>query len=75
MDYVKNDDVDLIVNTPMGDSSRYDERAIRMAALQYNIPCLTTLAAADAMVTGIAALSEADFEVCSVQEWNTGVSG
>ena len=75
VDHVKNDDVDLIVNTPMGDSSRYDERAIRMAALQYNIPCLTTLAAADAMVTGIAALSEADFEVCSVQEWHTGASG
>ncbi len=75
VDYVKNDDVDLIVNTPMGRSSRYDERAIRMAALQYNIPCLTTLAAAEAMVTGIAALSERDFEVLSVQEWHTGVQG
>jgi carbamoyl-phosphate synthase large subunit len=75
VDYVKNDDVDLIINTPMGRSSRYDERAIRMAALQYNIPCLTTLAAAEAMVTGIAALSERDFEVLSVQEWHEGVRG
>jgi len=75
VDYVKNDYVDLIVNTPMGRSSRYDERAIRMAALQYNIPCLTTLAAAEAMVTGIAALSERDFEVLSVQEWHAGVRG
>jgi len=75
VDFVKNDDVALIVNTPMGKSSRFDERAIRMAALEYNIPCLTTLAAADAMVTGIAALSESDFEVQSVQEWHNGVSG
>jgi carbamoyl-phosphate synthase large subunit len=75
VDFVKNDDVDLIVNTPMGRTSRFDERAIRMAALQYNIPCLTTLAAAEAMVTGIAALSEQDFEVQSIQEWHNGVSG
>jgi len=75
VDYVKNDEVDLIVNTPMGRTSRFDERAIRMAALQYNIPCLTTLAAADAMVTGIAALAERDFEVQSVQDWHTGAAG
>ncbi len=70
VDYVKNDEIDLIVNTPLGADSMFDERSIRMAALQYNIPCITTLAAADAMVTGIEALSEQDFRVRSVQEWH-----
>jgi carbamoyl-phosphate synthase large subunit len=70
VDYVKNDEIDLIINTPLGRESRFDERAIRMAALQYNIPCVTTLAAAQAMVTGIEALSEQDFRVRSVQEWH-----
>ncbi|MBJ93456.1 MAG: carbamoyl phosphate synthase large subunit [Rickettsiales bacterium] len=74
VDRVKNNEVKLIVNTPMGRSSRFDERAIRMAALRYNIPCLTTLAAAEAMVTGIAALGEHDYEVLSVQEWHAGPS-
>ncbi len=70
VDFVKNDEVDLIVNTPLGRDSRFDERAIRMAALQYNIPCITTLAAAQAMVKGIQALAEQDFRVRSLQEWH-----
>jgi len=70
VDYVKNNEVDLVINTPLGRDSRFDERAIRMAALQYNIPCITTLAAAEAMVRGILAMSEESFEVCSVQEWH-----
>jgi hypothetical protein len=40
-----------------------------MASLEYNIPCITTLAAAQAMVRGIVALSEEDITVRSVQEW------
>ncbi|MCP4873832.1 MAG: carbamoyl-phosphate synthase large subunit [Proteobacteria bacterium] len=70
VDFVKNDEIDLIINTPLGRDSRFDERSIRMAALQYTIPCITTLAAAQAMVTGIEALSEQDFRVRSVQEWH-----
>ncbi len=70
VDYVKNDEIDLIINTPHGRVSRFDERAIRMAGLQFNIPCITTLSAAQAMVQGIVALSEQDFRVRSLQEWN-----
>ena len=70
VDFVKNDEIDLIINTPHGRESMYDERAIRMAALQFNIPCLTTLAAAEALVKGILALSEGDFRVRSLQEWH-----
>jgi len=70
VDYIKNNEIDLIINTPHGRESRYDEQPIRMAALISNIPCLTTLSAAKAMVRGIEALSEQDFRVRSLQEWN-----
>ena len=70
VDYIKNNEVDLIINTPHGRESRYDEQPIRMAALMSNIPCLTTLSAARAMVRGIESLSEQDFRVRSLQEWN-----
>ena len=70
VDYIKNDEIDLIINTPHGRESRFDERAIRMAGLQFNIPCITTFSAAEAMVRGIVALSEQDFRVRSLQEWN-----
>ncbi|MEE2828847.1 MAG: carbamoyl-phosphate synthase large subunit [Myxococcota bacterium] len=70
VDYVKNKEIDLVINTPLGRESRFDERAIRMAALEYNIPCITTLAAAEALVRGIVASSEQDFRVCSIQEWH-----
>jgi carbamoyl-phosphate synthase large subunit len=69
VDYVKNSEIDLIINTPMGRTSRYDERAIRMAALEFNIPCITTPAAAKAAVRGIRALADEEFSVCPVQEW------
>ncbi|HCP45284.1 MAG TPA: carbamoyl phosphate synthase large subunit [Deltaproteobacteria bacterium] len=75
VDYVKNHEVAVIVNTPLGRESRFDERAIRMAALQFNIPCITTLAAADALVQGIVALSDTDFSVKSVQEWHAETPG
>ncbi len=70
VDFVKNAEIDLIINTPLGLTSRYDERAIRMAALEFNIPCITTRAAAVAAVRGIRALSDQDFRVRSVQEWH-----
>ena len=70
VDYIKNNEIDLIINTPHGRESRFDEQPIRMAALVSNIPCLTTLSAAKAMVRGIEALSEQDFRVRCLQEWN-----
>ena len=75
VDYIKNEEIDLIINTPHGRESRFDEQPIRMAALKANIPCITTLNAAKAMVRGIEALSEQDFRVRSLQEWNPSDEG
>jgi len=55
VDYIKSGDISLVINTPLGRASRFDEQAIRRAALQYNVPCVTTMTGAQALVEAIAA--------------------
>ncbi|QQS33795.1 MAG: carbamoyl-phosphate synthase large subunit [Acidobacteriota bacterium] len=52
-DLIRQGDIALIINTPLGKASRYDEKAIRKAALQYNVPCVTTMTGAEALVEAI----------------------
>jgi carbamoyl-phosphate synthase large subunit len=59
MDSIKNGEVQLIVNTPAGKMSKYDDSYIRKAAIKYKIPYVTTTAAAAAAAKGIAAFREA----------------
>jgi carbamoyl-phosphate synthase large subunit len=68
VDLIKTARVDLIVNTPLGRESFYDEKSIRRAAVRYNVPCITTLSAAQAAARGIRALVEHSFEVNAVQD-------
>ncbi len=68
MDLVKTGKIDLIINTPLGRESFYDEKSIRRAAIRYNIPCITTLAAAHAAALGIRALVEQKTEVAALQD-------
>ena len=58
VDLVKTGKVDMIINTPLGRESFYDEKSIRRAAMRYNVPCITTLSAANAAARGIRALVE-----------------
>jgi carbamoyl-phosphate synthase large subunit len=60
--------VDLVVNTPLGRKSFYDEGAIRKTALQHGVICITTLTGANATVAGIEALKRGRFDVRSLQE-------
>ena len=55
VDHIKRGDVALIINTPLGRASHFDEQAIRHAALQYNVPCVTTMTGAQAIVEAIGA--------------------
>jgi carbamoyl-phosphate synthase large subunit len=57
VDHIKSGEISLIINTPLGRVSRFDEQAIRRAALQYNVPCVTTMTGARALVEAIAAAS------------------
>jgi carbamoyl-phosphate synthase large subunit len=52
-DHIKQSEVALVINTPLGRASHYDEQAIRRAALQYNVPCVTTMTGAQALVEAL----------------------
>jgi carbamoyl-phosphate synthase large subunit len=67
VDLVKTGKVDMVINTPLGRESFYDEKSIRRAAIRYNIPCITTLSAANAAARGIRALVEHSLEVSPLQ--------
>jgi carbamoyl-phosphate synthase large subunit len=69
-DYVKSGKVDLLINTPLGKESFFDERSIRRAAIHYRIPCITTLSGAAAAVQGIRALQRESLGVRSLQEYH-----
>jgi len=68
IDYMKNNEVDLILNTPSGKGARTDEGRIRAAAVQHGIPCITTLPAAEAAVAAINALRFEEIEVQAIQD-------
>lgn len=70
VDLVKSKQVDLVINTPLGRASFYDERAIRSAAMQYGVPCITTLTGAAATVSALKAMKEEQLEVRSLQEYH-----
>jgi len=67
VDLVKTGKVDLIINTPLGRESFYDEKSIRRAAIRYDIPCITTLSAARAATQGIHALIEKSLDCTALQ--------
>src|SRR6266699_3489576 len=53
VDHIKRGGIALVINTPLGRVSHFDEQAIRNAALQYNVPCVTTMTGAQAIVDAI----------------------
>ncbi|MFQ6616595.1 MAG: carbamoyl-phosphate synthase large subunit [Fidelibacterota bacterium] len=69
VDAIKNSQIQLVINTPLGSRSRYDEYAIGRAAIRHGIPVITTLAGAQAAVRGIRTLQKGSLEVRSLQEY------
>jgi carbamoyl-phosphate synthase large subunit len=69
-DLVKSKEVHLIINTPLGRISFYDERSIRRAAIQYSVPCVTTMTGAVATVAAIRALRDEELQVRSLQDYH-----
>ncbi len=69
VDHIKRGEIALVINTPLGRASHFDEQAIRRAALQYNIPCVTTMTGAQAIVEAISARkTDGAIKVRSLQE-------
>jgi len=69
LDYIKNGDIQLMINTSVGRKSSYDGYNIRRGALIYNVPYTTTLAGAKAMSEAIAALKNQDWQVTALQDY------
>jgi carbamoyl-phosphate synthase large subunit len=69
VDHIKRGEIAIIINTPLGRASHFDEQAIRRAALQYNVPCVTTMTGAQAIVEAIGARQpDQELSVYSLQE-------
>ncbi len=68
VDLIKGDRIQLIVNTPRGQDTFFDEKAIRRAAVVARIPTITTLAAAQAAAEGIAAMQRHSTTVYALQQ-------
>ncbi|MFN2598564.1 MAG: carbamoyl-phosphate synthase large subunit, partial [Pyrinomonadaceae bacterium] len=58
VDHIKQGEIALVINTPLGRASHFDEQAIRRAALQHNVPCVTTMTGAHALVESISACGD-----------------
>jgi len=68
-DAIRSRQVDLVINTPLDESSQYDDFVVRRAAVMNNVPYTTTMAGAVAAVAGIEALQRADLSVRSLQDY------
>ncbi len=68
VDVIKSGQVGLIINTPLGESSFRDGWAIRTAAIQHSVPCITTLSGAAAAVEAVRAIQSSTAQVKSLQE-------
>jgi carbamoyl-phosphate synthase large subunit len=75
LDMIKNGEVNLIINTPAGQTPRADEVQIRTAAIIHKISIMTTLAGANAALLGIKAFREKGLTVCSLQEYHAALRG
>ncbi len=69
-DQVVNGEIQLIVNTPLGRASFFDDRSVRRAAMLHGVPCITTLTGAAAAVSAIRALREHQIEVRALQDYH-----
>jgi carbamoyl-phosphate synthase large subunit len=73
VDRIKNGEIDLVINTPSGKKPKADEVAIRSQSVAHNIPCITTLSGASAVVNGIESLLKRGMSALSVQEYHQGI--
>jgi carbamoyl-phosphate synthase large subunit len=73
VDAIKNGEIQLIINTPAGKMSKYDDSYIRKAAISYKVPYITTTAAAAVAVKGIAAHRAGPAAVKSLQSYHAAI--
>ncbi len=69
VDELVNDRVQLVINTPFGQETRSDGYHIRTAAVQHGVPNITTLPAANAVVSAIEAIKDGRLDVVALQDF------
>jgi carbamoyl-phosphate synthase large subunit len=74
VDQILNNQVQMIVNTPLGRESFFDDRAMRRVAMLHNVPCITTLTGASAAVEAIRAVRSHALEVRAIQDYHAEVA-
>jgi len=72
-DEILNRKVDLVINTPLGRESFFDDRTVRRAAMMHQVPCITTLTGAAAAVSAIRALRQHGVGVRALQDYYAGI--
>jgi carbamoyl-phosphate synthase large subunit len=70
LDWIKNEQVHLIINTPSGSEAQADGRLIRRSAIDYKIPIVTTLAGAKATTAALRAIQKEPMTVQSMQAYH-----
>jgi len=73
VDGIMNREIQLVINTPSGKLSKYDDSYIRKTAIKYKVAYITTLAAAAAAAKGIAAYRNGKLEVKSLQSYHADI--
>ncbi len=70
VDFIKNGDIQMVINTSLGRKSSRDAYHIRRGALIYNVLYTTTIAGARALCEAISAIMDEDWQVCPLQEYH-----
>ncbi|MBE3085354.1 MAG: ATP-grasp domain-containing protein, partial [Bacteroidetes bacterium] len=73
VDAIKNGQIDLVVNTPAGRLSEYDDSYIRKNAIKYKIPYITTTSAALSSTEGIKERQNGEYKVRSLQDYHSAI--
>ena len=73
VDAIKNGEIDLLVNTPAGRLSEYDDSYIRKNAIRYKIPYITTTSAALSATKGIRERQNGKYNVRSLQDYHSDI--
>jgi len=75
VDAIKNGDINLVINTPAGKQSEFDDSYIRKTAIKYKVPYITTTSAALASSRGIEERQSRQYQVKSLQEYHSEIEG
>jgi carbamoyl-phosphate synthase large subunit len=73
-DEILNDHVQLVINTPLGRESFFDDRTVRRIAMMHGVPCITTLTGAAATVNAIKAIHSEGLTVRALQEYHAEIA-